>query len=1102
MHPSMSNKSPKLSENHAQIYNNYSVVSTNSVRPIMVPATTPYEKDGNMYDVKCSPRSSEHIETQRFEKSRWKNYNFIDKSVEYLPSATISKHTSDPKCSISHTHTSMHSFPASDNLPSYNSVVQEKGAVESNSPIYTENNDNPIFFEKPNLQEKTLLSDRQSERQFTVSRCPVNMADQPSIIRTSFMSPDTVNNSNDRRTMFPGKIHVSRSPSERYALSDQPVSMASQSSYSPDKSEKTLKPEITISPDRSNMPNHAFLSDKPTVSERESILLGRPLMLPKSNCRSPDIPSATTLNPTDLPDMPSMLSEKARDLPSSSPHSNSSVHDKLPTMSEIKPLYSGNCNFKGRPKNNSEYSRSPPLSTSRCPSDPSISSMLQENPLLITERQSMLPGKRSFSETESINFCKSPPLSNAPKQSEIQSNGHLSPNYYVTNEHGEADVCLDTSHSISNVNGLSDEEEHKESPTSPAPHVVILNTEEATSDEEITSSGDTADCENDITYADSNDGNGDCEIPISTRDRPILSSERPSMLSDSPSMVSAISVRPSMMSNDVNIEENMADSVLTSTSEKSTVVKRGKRKKYQKYTPADRIAIGKFCFEHGPAAARKAFQSRYPEMSESVTRGFRDKYKLMIGEYAVYVFEQKRRREMHVRTESLPRGRPRKYKQIEVDENPNLPSAPETPTPVSPELHPTLSASPEPKPVNYNSVNEGNGGGEEERAVVLKEYTSEEKLIIGWFCAKHGGEIALNVFIEEHPDLTLEMVVAFHKMYIESEGQVAEKDKANVFVVEGENNSAQSPPSSTDIITISQLESNKNDALSPNETSEIALMGSPDDRKSSERELDVCSNNSEIIDTMQPVISAARPIVTIPMSPHTVSPIIHYPKISSEGNLRVHHQLEQMEFKQEYNSKLEHNGESMGYPYDRSIYMYADEALANGSSSLPRTKRFKYQKYSPEDRYNIGKLCNDIGLGATVKVYREQFPRLNESVVRTFRNKYRELLQKGNGIPVAEAIQRKPSRRSITTLIESEVVSQLRQFKQSNVDITEKLVIAVAENIIATKDHKDIGPVKNTVSKEWASSLLWKHKLVERQISNPNGVCCERCKTPLVCPKC
>jgi hypothetical protein len=191
-------------------------------------------------------------------------------------------------------------------------------------------------------------------------------------------------------------------------------------------------------------------------------------------------------------------------------------------------------------------------------------------------------------------------------------------------------------------------------------------------------------------------------------------------------------------------------------------------------------------------------------------------------------------------------------------------------------------------------------------------------------------------------------------------------------------------------------------------------------------------------------------------------------------------------------------GVPVEYPYDRKDLV--PKQLQNNGQG--RSKRFKYQKYTPEDRYNIGKLCNEIGLGATVKVYREQFPRLNESVVRTFRNKYRELLERGGGVPVTEAIERKPSRRSISTLIEGEVVSQLKQFHSSQIELSENFVIAVADNIIATKHHKEADNIKGIITKEWANSLLWKHKLLDKPSGNVQGVCCERCKTALICPKC
>ena len=49
------------------------------------------------------------------------------------------------------------------------------------------------------------------------------------------------------------------------------------------------------------------------------------------------------------------------------------------------------------------------------------------------------------------------------------------------------------------------------------------------------------------------------------------------------------------------------------------------------------------------------------------------------------------------------------------------------------------------------------------------------------------------------------------------------------------------------------------------------------------------------------------------------------------------------------------------------------------------TKRQAYAKYSPEERYKIGKYASENGTIACVRKFQKQFPNMNESTARTFR---------------------------------------------------------------------------------------------------------------------
>ena len=50
----------------------------------------------------------------------------------------------------------------------------------------------------------------------------------------------------------------------------------------------------------------------------------------------------------------------------------------------------------------------------------------------------------------------------------------------------------------------------------------------------------------------------------------------------------------------------------------------------------------------------------------------------------------------------------------------------------------------------------------------------------------------------------------------------------------------------------------------------------------------------------------------------------------------------------------------------------------------------KYAKYTPEDRYIIGKYASENGPIAAVRKFNSKFANLNESTARTFRDKYEE----------------------------------------------------------------------------------------------------------------
>ena len=55
-------------------------------------------------------------------------------------------------------------------------------------------------------------------------------------------------------------------------------------------------------------------------------------------------------------------------------------------------------------------------------------------------------------------------------------------------------------------------------------------------------------------------------------------------------------------------------------------------------------------------------------------------------------------------------------------------------------------------------------------------------------------------------------------------------------------------------------------------------------------------------------------------------------------------------------------------------------------------KRESYVKYTPEDRYKIGKYGSKNGPAAAVRKFKSRFPKLNESMVRSLRQKHQSEL--------------------------------------------------------------------------------------------------------------
>ena len=70
------------------------------------------------------------------------------------------------------------------------------------------------------------------------------------------------------------------------------------------------------------------------------------------------------------------------------------------------------------------------------------------------------------------------------------------------------------------------------------------------------------------------------------------------------------------------------------------------------------------------------------------------------------------------------------------------------------------------------------------------------------------------------------------------------------------------------------------------------------------------------------------------------------------------------------------------------------ESSKEASERAEKKPRGKYTKYSDSQRHAIGKYASEYSTASTLRRYKDEFPELSESTVRTMRKKYEEELRK------------------------------------------------------------------------------------------------------------
>jgi len=141
-----------------------------------------------------------------------------------------------------------------------------------------------------------------------------------------------------------------------------------------------------------------------------------------------------------------------------------------------------------------------------------------------------------------------------------------------------------------------------------------------------------------------------------------------------------------------------------------------------------------------------------------------------------------------------------------------------------------------------------------------------------------------------------------------------------------------------------------------------------------------------------------------------------------------------------------------------------------------KRKRKPYRRFSDTDRAIIGKYAAEHGNAEAMKRFKQEFPELPESTVRSFKIKYNNALESGES--PGGAIDKIPSKRRGRPKLLGDYDVQVQQFvkalQQSGTVVTPRVVIAAAEGIVSANNKDLLASNGGNVNlkKTWAVSLM------------------------------
>ena len=155
---------------------------------------------------------------------------------------------------------------------------------------------------------------------------------------------------------------------------------------------------------------------------------------------------------------------------------------------------------------------------------------------------------------------------------------------------------------------------------------------------------------------------------------------------------------------------------------------------------------------------------------------------------------------------------------------------------------------------------------------------------------------------------------------------------------------------------------------------------------------------------------------------------------------------------------------------EHSLGVVDHEVANKATEDSLNEKRFKYKKYSDNERFKIAKYAILHGSRRAARKFQNQFPLLNESTVRTFVTKYNHL-RKMNTKSTIDSV---PVKRRGRPVMLGEVVKKVREYiislRHRGGRISRTVAIATAKAFIQGSNNESVR--RMVLGEPWAQSLF------------------------------